>query len=328
MYNADKIQSSEWDMAYVQEATELDINDWEVLTKCLRNKQMPYQQLIADCNPSYPTHWLKERCDRGATLMLESRHKDNPSFTGADMAVLEALTGIRYSRLCKGLWASAEGMVYQDEWNPAVHLIYRSQVEILPLWPRYWVIDWGFRNPFVWQAWAQDHDGTLYRYREIYKTGVIVEDHARQIMEVTAGEPRPVAIICDHDIEDRMTFERHTGLSTIPASKAISTGIQAVQARLRVGRNGRAGMYFLRDSLVEQDTELAKQHLPTSTETEFECYEWDTTNGRKVSEVPVDKHNHGQDCNRYLAMHVDNPAGSIQPLDDETAEALRGFVGY
>src|SRR5581483_5142785 len=65
-----KVLSSEWDLIYVQEATELSENDWEILTMRLRNGAMPYQQLIADCNPGPPTHWLKLRADRGATLML------------------------------------------------------------------------------------------------------------------------------------------------------------------------------------------------------------------------------------------------------------------
>src|SRR6185312_1988203 len=203
-----KVMSSEWDMIVVNEALELDEGDWQALTIRLRNKVMPYQQLLGDVNPGPPDHWLKLRCDRGATLMLESRHEDNPSVTDEDLATLDALTGVWYLRYRKGLWVAAEGTVYQDEWNPVVHLIFRF--DIPPLWPRYWVIDWGFRNPFVWQAWAQDYDGTLYRYKEIYRTGVIVEDLAKQIMEVTAGEPRPVAVICDHDAEDRATFERHT----------------------------------------------------------------------------------------------------------------------
>lgn len=319
-----KVMSSEWDIIHVIEATELTEDEWQALTIRLRNKVMPYQQLGGDCNPGPATHWLKQRCDRGATLMLESRHEDNPSITDEDMATLDALTGVWHLRYRKGIWATAEGIVY-EEWDPAIHQIYRF--DIPPLWPRYWVIDWGFRNPFVWQAWAQNHDGELFRYREIYVTGQLVEDLAQQIMQITAGEPAPVAIICDHDAEDRATFERHTGYNTIPASKAITIGIQTVQKRLRVGRNGRVGMYFMRDSLVAPDPELVKKRLPFCTEMEFESYIWDVSNGRKPKEVPVDKDNHGMDTTRYMAMYTDNPL-VVQSLDAETAAALRGYIGY
>jgi phage terminase large subunit len=67
-----KIMSSEYDVAYVQEATELTAADWEAITTRLRNGRISFQQLIADCNPSVPTHWLKaplhHRPDRHAPL--------------------------------------------------------------------------------------------------------------------------------------------------------------------------------------------------------------------------------------------------------------------
>ena len=50
-----KVMSTEYDMIYVQEAVELDLVDWLALTTRLRNNVMPYQQLIADCNPDAPT---------------------------------------------------------------------------------------------------------------------------------------------------------------------------------------------------------------------------------------------------------------------------------
>ncbi len=242
MDDPQKVMSSEWDMIHVPEATELTEGDWQALTIRLRNHVMPYQQLLGDVNPGPPTHWLKLRSERGATLMLHSRHADNPAFTQEDGEVLDALTGVWRKRYRDGMWAAAEGAVYENEWDPAIHRVYRFDIPWQ--WPRYWVCDWGFRNPFCWQAYAQDYDGSLYRYHEIYRTGALVEDLAKEMMAVTAGEPRPSAIICDHDAEDRATFERHTGYDTVPAYKPITMGIQAVQKRLRPKGNGRASLFF------------------------------------------------------------------------------------
>ena len=119
-----RVMSSEYDLIYIQEATELDENEWEYLTTRLRNGRMPCQQLIADCNPDRPTHWLKARCDSGRCRMLESRHEDNPllwddgngRWTEAGtsyIARLDALTGARRERLRYGRWAAAEGLVYE-----------------------------------------------------------------------------------------------------------------------------------------------------------------------------------------------------------------------
>ncbi len=296
-----KIMSSEWDFIYPQEAIELDQVDWESLTSRLRNHVMPYQQLLGDCNPGPANHWLKQRCDAGKTLLLDSKHEDNPACTAEDLATLDALSGVLYLRLRKGIWASSEGMVYEEEWNPALHIV--NRFDIPADWPRYWVVDFGFRNPFVWQAWAESPDDELYRYHEIYKTGTLVEDHAKLIMQITQGEPPPSAIICDHNAEDRATLERYTGYSTLAANKAVSVGIQEMQARLRPNANGRAGMYFLRDSLVEVDPVLQKQSLPICSEAEFENYIWDTSNGKKVNEAPVKKFDHAKDCERYLCAY-------------------------
>jgi len=322
--DAQKIMSSEWDMIYPQEATELTEGDWEDLTTRLRWHSMPYQQLLGDCNPNKPTHWLKKRCDKGKTLMLESRHKDNPTHTKEDQDALDNLTGVRRKRLRDGQWAAAEGMVY-EMWDTSLHVI--DAFEIPPLWRRYWAIDWGFRNPFVWQAWAQSHDGDLYCYHEIFMTGRLVEDLARQVVEVTAGEPRPIGVICDHDAEDRATFARHAQVDTIPASKAINLGIQAVQARLKSDKRGRPGVRYFRDCLVERDPHLDATKAPASTIEEYDGYVWDESNGKKEKEVPVDKDNHGMDCSRYMVMHVDG-GDNLEALDDATVAALSGYRGY
>jgi phage terminase large subunit len=112
MDDPNRIMSTEFDMAVVLEATELTEIDWENLTTRLRNFVMPYQQLLADCNPGSPSHWLKARADRGVLLLLPSVHEDNPTLFDrasgewteagrAYLAKLENLTGVRRLRLLK-----------------------------------------------------------------------------------------------------------------------------------------------------------------------------------------------------------------------------------
>jgi len=315
MDNPDRIMSTEFDTVFVQEATELTETDWENLTTRLRNFVLPYQQLTADCNPSSPSHWLKVRADRGAVLLLPSVHEDNPTLFDrvsgewtdvgrGYIAKLENLTGVRRLRLLKGLWAMAEGMVYGDVWNPAVHLV--DRFEIPADWPRILSVDFGYTNPFVAQFWALDHDGRMYRYREIYQTRRLVEDHARGILDAMAGEPRPVAVVCDHDAEDRATLERHLGLGTIPAVKTISDGIQAVASRMKVAGDGRARIFLMRDSLVERDSDLVDRKLPTCCEDEIEGYCWD-----QRKDLPIAKDNHSMDALRYACMFVERQSEGV-----------------
>lgn len=305
---SEKIMSSEYDMCYVNEATDLSLNDWEAITTRLRNGKMPYQQLLGDCNPQGPQHWLKLRMDSGTTMRLPSRHEDNPTVTASYLATLAALTGVRRARLFLGQWASAEGGIYEDVWNPAIHLIDRFPIPAA--WPRYLSVDFGFTHAFVCQWHAEDPDGRLYRYREIYKTKTLVEDHAKVIRDVSrwgqdGGDPIPRAVICDHDAEDRATLERYLNLYTIHAHKAVSPGLQAVAVRMRPAGDGKPRIFLLRDSLVERDPELIDKKLPTCTDSEIEGYHWDTRQGMKKGDQPVKEEDHGCDALRYVCAHLD-----------------------
>lgn len=336
---ATKIMSSEYDVIFVQEATELTTDDWEALTTRLRNGVVSFQQLIADCNPASPSHWLNVLCQRGDALMLHSRHQDNPLYytpdgqlTDRGRAYIEGklgkLTGVRRQRLLLGQWAAAEGLVY-DDYDAAVHLI-----DELPAaaktWRRWWSVDFGYSNPFVCQFWAEDGDGRLYLYREIYKTKTLVEDHARAILRLVRccrecckskdadhdcqtckacrlewTEPQPGAIICDHDAEDRATLERHVGMSTRPATKAVAGGIQAAQSRLRLAGDDKPRLFICRDARVERDEELGEAGKPTSTEEEISSYVWPADVKPDKREAPVKEDDHGMDAMRYMVAERD-----------------------
>lgn len=319
MDKATRIMSSQYDVAYVNEALELTENDWESITTRLRNGIMPYQQIIADTNPDSEYHWLYLRAQSNQTTMYNCRHEENPLFFNEDgeltpagrsyIGRLDALTGVRKLRYRDGLWVSAEGTIY--EWyDPAVHLI--DRFDIPQEWPRYWSIDFGYTNPFVCQMWAEDPDGRLYLYREFYRSQRLVEDHARQILATvtTEGglwcEPKPARIICDHDAEDRATLTRHLGLATTAAKKTVSDGIQATQSRYKILPDGKPRIFFMRDSLVERDPGLAHAKKPTCTVEEIPGYVWSpAADGKPNKEEPLKKDDHGCDAMRYVVAERD-----------------------
>lgn len=314
-----RIMSSEYDMILVDEATELDEGDWEALCTRLRHGKVSFQQIIGCCNPDKPTHWLKARGDRGALKVLTSVHRDNPKFVdragtptevgAAYLAKLDALTGVRRLRLRDGLWAAADGLVY-DGWSDRDHLLPASWLPPMD-WPRYWVVDFGYRNPFVCQWWAKGPDGQLVMYREIYRTGTLVEDHAKAMLRASQKsngewrEPKPTKIICDHDAEDRATLTRHLGMPTSPAKKDVSPGLQAVAARLRPdwSPNG-PGIRFVRECiwLRARDVNLTDSKKPACTVEEFPGYVWEDAHKK---EAPVKEDDHGMDCVRYIVADQD-----------------------
>jgi len=191
--DAERLASTEFDLIYVNEATELEAEDWGMLLRGLRNGVLGYQQIIADCNPSSPDHWLKKRCDSGATILLESKHSDNPSLTEEYMKALDSLTGWQYQRLRLGLWVAAEGM-YFTEWDPSVHVV--ADFTIPDEWPRWLSVDYGFAAPFccLWYA-REPETRTIYVYRELYAAGVRDEQQAESIVNATGDEVLALRIL-------------------------------------------------------------------------------------------------------------------------------------
>jgi hypothetical protein len=92
---------------FVDEATELTETDWETIGTRLRNGVLSWQQQIAACNPAHPTHWIKQRAERGpdadARLPPPRQPRLRPpdgtlTEKGADyFNKLDALTGVRRS---------------------------------------------------------------------------------------------------------------------------------------------------------------------------------------------------------------------------------------
>lgn len=337
-----KVMSSQWDIIYTLEVTELTEDEYEMATTRLRNGVTPFQMMLSDANPDAPTHWTNQRALAGKLIILRSVHEDNPTLWdklhnqwtdhGKNyISKLDQLSGVRYRRLRLGEDAGAEGTVYEGAWEMSRNLIQRQVVTgrrtdldgdcgIPRDWPRYWVIDWGFTNPFVCHNYALDPDGRAYLYREFYMSRRTVPEHAREILrkcgwKYEAGRTLPLTAHADvlprvvlYDSEDPQAatlFSQQTGLYLIMADKDIPNGIQAVRQRFEVAGDGKPRLLYLRDSLVERDVVLADAKKPTCTAQEVDVYVWDTRGGQKRGETPVDANNHGCDCSRYLCTYLD-----------------------
>jgi phage terminase large subunit len=199
----EKIGSTEFDVVYVQEATELGEDDWAMLLRGLRNGVLSYRQIVADCNPSSPDHWLKQRCNAGECELLESTHEDNPmlyqqgewtDFGKEYIATLDSLTGFLYQRLRLGQWVAPQGQFFV-EWDPSLHICPRF--EIPDEWPRWTSTDYGFSAPFtcLWFTRCPE-DKRIYVYRELYGSGFRDEVQAYKILEAS-GDERIVQNILD-----------------------------------------------------------------------------------------------------------------------------------
>ena len=119
--NPEKILSSEYDLGYVNECTEIREEDWETLTTRLRNGRLKNPRLYGDCNPTSERNWANQRCLRGLTRRVRTTHEDNPTITEEYLATLDRLSGTRYDRFRLGLWVGVENAIYENL-DPSIQL--------------------------------------------------------------------------------------------------------------------------------------------------------------------------------------------------------------
>jgi hypothetical protein len=212
--NPGRARSAAFNGAGVDQAEELDEEEWNAISGRLRLRAGDFRQLMAVCNPDSPDHFLfgKFRPDRGThkvfsdhdeklpngiiipkgTLKTEtiiSGGDDNVANWPLDYAMrMSRLTGRYRQRYMEGKWVAFEGAVY-DNFEFDIHVKPAPKEWAAwggyppPSWSRYRGVDFGFQNPTCVQWWTKSPEGIFYLYREIYYSKRIVREHARTIRE-------------------------------------------------------------------------------------------------------------------------------------------------
>jgi len=314
---ASRILSAEFDLIAVNQAEELTLNEWEILTTRTTGRagNMPYSQTIGDVNPAWPTHWIY---NRSSLRLFHSRHSENPALFDQEtgeitaqgertMAVLEALTGLRRIRLLDGKAARAEGVIY-EAWDEGVHLIY---ADVVPRLRRHVAgQDWGYTHPGVLGVWGLDNDGRMYLVAQVYRTKKTIDwwiEQAQALDEEFGIE----AFVCDPSEPAYIEQYQQAGLNAVAGFNPVRPGINAVQERLATAGDGRPRLFIMRDSLRQPDIALQSEKRPHAVEQEFPGYVWAD---RKAKEQPVKEFDDGLDMMRYAVTYVDGGAGQIFPF--------------
>lgn len=303
----DKILGDEYLHIFINEATQVT---WSTVTTVMTrlSQAIPgaVRKMILDCNPKGPRHWLhqvgvehvlpndgtgpvKPLPDAETWARLSWTPYDNPYLPADAIRTLEALPAVMRRRMLLGEWCNNEGAVY-EAFDMDVHC-FDELPEGSETWTRLRSIDFGFTNPFCCLWGAIDGDGRLWIYRERYAARVLVEEHARAILDAEPGDFTTVAD--PEDAEGRATLDR-LGVHTEPAEKAIPAGVQAVQKRLEKAGDGRPRLYISRacPNLID----------------EIHQYRWpDPKDGVARKEEPVKDHDHAMDAMRYMVMEADRP---------------------
>ena len=285
MDNADKVLSSERDFFYVNQAEELTLDDWEKMTTRTtgRGAIMPYTMTFGDCNPAGSKHWIRTRPN---LRLIQTTHRDNPTIYNADgtltehgkrsMATLQALSGVRRKRLYEGIWATAEGAVY-DMFDASVHVKERAASEFQSFGL---AMDAGYTHPAVILLIGIDSDGRWHILREFYERGKLQEDIVKTArewyIEMSCG-----MVAVDEAAAGLIADLRNNGIPAQGAKGRVFGGITAVQDRLKIQGDGLP--------------RLTVDPACVNTVNEFESYVW-----KPEKDEPVKENDHAMDAVRYF----------------------------
>ena len=271
-----------------------------------------------NCNPDGPYHWFKtnwidkstgylgkeqveqirkkaaeEGKDPGLKeiLYLHFTMDDNLSLSEEIKARYRSMyIGVFFKRYILGLWAAAEGVIY-DMFDPEKHVKnIKEFFQILVNGNRYVSCDYGTQNATVFLLWNKGIDGKWYCIREYYYSG---RDKGKQKTDAEYADDlkkwldgtRIKAMIVDPSAASFIAELRKRGYKVIKANNDVLDGIRLV------------GMLLNLEMLIFSSS-------CTETIKEFASYIWDDKAAEHGEDKPVKQHDHGCDAVRYFVSTV------------------------
>ena len=185
--DADHFQGVEYDVIFIDEATQLE-PDWitDIATSCRGVNAFPHR-VYYTCNPGGPGHaYIKrlfvDRIFQGDEkpenyVFIQAKVTDNKilmEHSPEYVNFLQNLPPKRRAAWLEGSWEIYQGQYFNEFINDPdhyedgkwTHVI--DPVKIRKHWTIYRGLDWGFFRPFAVAWYAVDEDGTMYRFKELY----------------------------------------------------------------------------------------------------------------------------------------------------------------
>lgn len=240
-------------------------------------------KLWFNCNPESPSHWFKiewiDKRDEKNLLHLHFTMNDNLSLSAKVKRRYMALySGVFFERFILGLWAMAEGLIYQM-WEQAVGEPPEGEPDEYAL-----SIDYGTRNAFAALLWAK-YGKIWYAIEEYYysgrKSGInkTDDDYASDLETFIPDTGRRIKTYIDPTAASMITLLRKKGrYRVIPADNAVVPGIEETAVCMQRG-------------IVKFSSRLE------NWKREVQGYVWDE---KATEDRPVKDEDHVMDAARYF----------------------------
>lgn len=261
-----------------------------------------------NCNPDGPYHWFKlnwlDKAKEKNLLVLHFTMEDNLSLSERIKERYRNMyTGVFFKRYILGLWAMAEGIVYDmfsEDRHVKTILEYARQ---LIDGGRYVSIDYGTQNATAFLLWNKGRDGKWYCIREYYYSGrdkgiqKTDAEYAEDLKKFLDGTPVKAVIVDPSAASFIAELNKH-GFTVIQADNAVEDGIRLVATLLNTER-------------------IAFSQSCKNTIMEFASYIWDPKAAERGEDKPIKQHDHAMDAVRYFCYTIlNNKAVRVRKKSD------------
>ena len=260
-------------------------------------------KLWFNCNPGGPLHWFKlnwiDKCKQKKLLYLHFTMEDNLSLSEKVKARFRSMyAGVFYLRYIKGLWKTAEGLIYTmftdvnlyDQLDERTRHISTNSI----------AVDYGTTNPCVfYEIWD---DGQILWVENEYRWDSRSEEarrspnpqktdaqYADDMAEFMGSRPEDQCmIIVDPSAASFIQELRSRGWVVKEADNEVLDGIR------------KTGALFAKHQL------LVNRRKCPGLIGELQSYVWDDKAAEKGEEKPVKQLDHGPDAIRYKVNSLPN----------------------
>jgi len=263
---------------WIEEATELNPEDFTQVDLRLRGEPVGYQQIMMTFNPISDRHWLKRHFFDNPPpevvkelKIVRTTYLDNPRIGGKYASALASLDERHRAIYERGEWGQlAKGLIY-PEWDAS---------ELPDSDDPFYGLDFGFNNPTVLVQCAviDSEQPGFYVDELLYESGLTNADLIARLEALGVSRYNP--IYCDSAEPQRIEEIARAGFNALPADKSVNDGIDRVK---------QYHLYFTPRSVNLQN--------------ETQVYKWAEDRDGNVLDKPVKFADHGMDAMRY-AVHT------------------------
>ncbi|MGV2640598.1 PBSX family phage terminase large subunit [Clostridium perfringens] len=220
--------------AYINEGT---MANEEVFNEIKARCSGEGARILIDTNPDQPEHWLKVNfIDKADGKVIQAYHyelDDNTFLSERYRENIKASTpsGMFTDRDIKGLWVSAEGIVYKD-FRKDVHYIHSSKLKGINFVKYFAGVDWGYEHFGSVVVIGQDDKDNLYLLKEYSKQYEEIDYWVNVGKEIKTKYGN-ITFYCDSARPEHVARYKKEGLRAKNADKAVLSGIEQVAKRFK-----------------------------------------------------------------------------------------------